>query len=34
MSVFPGTALTLAVLTINHLCDWLRDYLDPTFRNL
>lgn len=34
MSVFPGVALTLTVLTINLLGDWLRDYLDPTLRNL
>ncbi len=34
MSVFPGLALTLTVLTINLLGDWLRDYLDPTLRNL
>lgn len=34
MSVFPGVALTLTVLTVNLLGDWLRDYLDPTLRNL
>ncbi len=34
MSVFPGLALTLTVLTINLLGDWLRDYLDPTLRNI
>ncbi len=34
MSVFPGLALTLTVLTVNLLGDWLRDYLDPTLRNL
>jgi peptide/nickel transport system permease protein len=34
MSVFPGGALTLIVLAINLLGDWLRDYLDPTLRNL
>ena len=33
MSVFPGVALTLTVLTVNLLGDWLRDYLDPTMRN-
>jgi peptide/nickel transport system permease protein len=33
MSVFPGLALTLTVLTVNLLGDWLRDYLDPTLRN-
>lgn len=33
MSVFPGVALTLTVLTVNLLGDWLRDYLDPTLRN-
>jgi peptide/nickel transport system permease protein len=34
MSVFPGAALTLTVLTMNLLGDWLRDYLDPTLRNV
>jgi peptide/nickel transport system permease protein len=34
MSVFPGLALTLTVLSINLLGDWLRDYLDPTLRNV
>ncbi len=34
MSVFPGLALTLTVLTVNLLGDWFRDYLDPTLRNL
>ncbi len=34
MSVFPGFALTLTVLSINLLGDWLRDYLDPTLRNV
>jgi len=34
MSVFPGLALTLTVLTVNLLGDWLRDYLDPILRNL
>jgi len=34
MSVFPGLALTLTVLTVNLLGDWLRDYLDPALRNL
>lgn len=34
MSVFPGAALTLVVLAINLLGDWLRDYLDPTLRNM
>lgn len=34
MSVFPGLALTLTVLTVNLLGDWLRDYFDPTLRNL
>jgi peptide/nickel transport system permease protein len=33
MSVFPGAALTLVVLTVNLLGDWLRDYLDPTLRS-
>jgi peptide/nickel transport system permease protein len=34
MGIFPGVALMLTVLAINLLGDWLRDYLDPTLRNL
>jgi len=34
MGIFPGLALMLTVLTINLLGDWLRDYLDPTLRNI
>ncbi len=34
MSIFPGIALTLTVLTINLLGDWLRDYLDPTLSSI
>ncbi|HWC05151.1 MAG TPA: ABC transporter permease [Methylomirabilota bacterium] len=34
MGIFPGLALMLTVLTINLLGDWLRDYLDPTLRNV
>jgi peptide/nickel transport system permease protein len=29
---FPGLALTLAILSINLLADWLRDVLDPQLR--
>jgi peptide/nickel transport system permease protein len=34
MGVLPGLALMLTVLAINLLGDWLRDYLDPTLRNV
>lgn len=34
MSLFPGLALVLAVLSVNMLGDWLRDHLDPRLRNL
>lgn len=34
MGIFPGLALMLTVLAINLLGDWLRDYLDPTLRNV
>ena len=33
VSVFPGAALMLTVLTINVLGDWTRDLLDPRLRN-
>lgn len=29
MAVFPGLAITITVLGVNLLGDWLRDYLDP-----
>jgi peptide/nickel transport system permease protein len=29
LAVFPGLALTLTVLSINLIGDWLRDYFDP-----
>ena len=32
VSVFPGLAILLTVLGLNHLGDWLRDSLDPTGR--
>jgi peptide/nickel transport system permease protein len=34
MGVFPGVSLMLTVLATNLLGDWLRDYLDPTLRNI
>ncbi len=33
VSAFPGLAMLVAVLGINLLSDWLRDYLDPTLRS-
>ena len=32
--VFPGLAISLTVLGINVLGDWIRDYLDPRMKNL
>lgn len=34
ISVIPGIALMLTVLTVSMIGDWLRDVLDPTLRNL
>ena len=34
ISVVPGIALMLTVLTVSLIGDWLRDVLDPTLRNL
>lgn len=34
ISVFPGTAIFLAVFSVNFLGDWLRDRLDPRLRQL
>jgi peptide/nickel transport system permease protein len=34
LTVFPGLALMLTVLSINVLGDWVRDYLDPRLRNI
>ncbi len=33
ISVFPGLALMLTVLTVSLIGDWLRDMLDPRLRN-
>jgi peptide/nickel transport system permease protein len=32
MTIFPGVALLLLVLSINLLGDWMRDVLNPTLR--
>jgi peptide/nickel transport system permease protein len=34
VSMFPGIAIMLTVLSLNLLGDWLRDHLDPKLRNL
>ena len=34
ISLFPGLAIVLVVLSFNMLGDWLRDYLDPRLRQL
>src|SRR5207248_2983543 len=32
LSTLPGLCITLAVLSLNLVGDWLRDYLDPRLR--
>jgi len=34
VSVFPGVAIMLVVLSFNLFGDWLRDVLDPKLRQL
>ena len=34
ISVFPGVAIMLVVLSLNLLGDWLRDLLDPKLRSM
>jgi peptide/nickel transport system permease protein len=34
VSAMPGIALSLVILSANMAGDWLRDYLDPTLRNV
>jgi peptide/nickel transport system permease protein len=34
VSMFPGVAIMLTVLSLNLIGDWLRDHLDPKLRNL
>jgi peptide/nickel transport system permease protein len=34
VSMFPGLAIMLTVLSLNLLGDWLRDHLDPRLRNV
>ena len=34
LSLFPGVAIVLVVLSFNLLGDWLRDRLDPKQRNV
>ena len=34
LAVFPGIAITMAVLSFNLMGDGLRDALDPKMRNL
>jgi peptide/nickel transport system permease protein len=34
VSMFPGIAIMLTVLSLNLLGDWLRDHLDPKLRNI
>ena len=33
ISMIPGVAIALVILSLNLLGDWVRDYLDPTLRN-
>jgi peptide/nickel transport system permease protein len=32
--IFPGLAISLTVLSINVLGDWIRDFLDPRMKNI
>ena len=34
LSSFPGIALTLVVLSVQQIGDWLRDTLDPALRGV
>ncbi len=34
LATFPGLAITVTVLSINLLGDWMRDYLDPNLRDV
>jgi peptide/nickel transport system permease protein len=34
MSLFPGLAIAIVVLSFNLLGDWMRDHLDPRLRQL
>jgi peptide/nickel transport system permease protein len=34
VSMFPGLAIMLTVLSLNLLGDWLRDHYDPKLRNV
>jgi peptide/nickel transport system permease protein len=34
LATFPGIAISLVVLSINLLGDWVRDVMDPRMRNL
>lgn len=34
IATFPGLAIMFMVLSVNIIGDWLRDWLDPQFRNL
>ena len=34
VSLFPGLAIALTVLSVNLLGDWLRDKLDPKLRQV
>jgi len=34
ISMFPGLAIMLTVLSVNLLGDWLRDHLDPKLKNI
>jgi peptide/nickel transport system permease protein len=34
LSMFPGLAIMLTVLSLNLVGDWLRDHLDPKLKNV
>jgi peptide/nickel transport system permease protein len=34
ISIFPGLAIVLTVLSLNNFGDWVRDRLDPKLRQI
>jgi peptide/nickel transport system permease protein len=34
LSIYAGVAISIVVLSINIVGDWIRDYLDPNLKNL
>jgi peptide/nickel transport system permease protein len=34
LSIYAGVAISIVVLSINIVGDWIRDYLDPNLKNI